>query len=104
MSKRIASRKQIRIVKIQPQEQENMTLPYPYFIYEKGIVGRQDFWKGKPAILLGFSFKPIAGTIELEFNDFWKKPKLALGMYPVFADDKDNWFTSKISIMNVEIL
>lgn len=94
----------MKIIKIQPQEQEDLTLPYPYFIDKDGSVGRQDFWKGKPAKLLGFSFMPKAGKIDLSFKDFWSKQKLALGLFPVFADIKDNWFTNTISISHVDVL
>ena len=89
-------------IKIQPKEQEDFTLPYPYFIDEKGLVGRQDFWKGKPYKLLGFSKVPIAGTIELSFKDFWKNSKKAIGMFPVFKDKKYNWTTSTIAIESID--
>lgn len=69
------------------------TLPYPYFIDKKGLVGRQDFWKGKPYKLLGFSFLPEAGDINIFLEDAIKNPNLVIGRYPVFADKDDNWFT-----------
>ena len=87
-----------KTIMIQPAEKVNGVLPYPYFINKNGLIGRQNFWRGNPYKLLGFSIKPIAGNIELEFKDFWKKPKLAEGMYAVFTDNKDNWTTLKDEI------
>ena len=57
------------------------------------MVGRQEFWKGEPHKLLGFSATPKAGKMELSFEDFWKSPKKAVRMFPVFTDDKGNWST-----------
>ena len=89
-------------IKIQPKELKDFTLPYPYFIDKDGYVGRQDFWKGKPYKLLGFSKEAKAGKIELNFVSFWKKPSQAVNMYPVFADKKDNWATLLNKIESVE--
>ena len=91
-------------VKIQPRELKDLTLPYPYFVSSRGLIGRQDFWKGKPYKLLGFSAVPKAGSIDLMFSEFWKKPQLAVGMYPVFSDKNDNWTTLKDDIANVSVI
>ena len=91
-------------IRIQPTEQRGGVWPYPYFIEENGNVGRQDFWKGKPEKLLGFSSKPEAGDISLNLEGFWKNPEAAIGMYPVFADKADKWVTNTIPVESVEIL
>jgi len=89
-------------IKVQPEELKDKTLPYPYFIEKDGLVGRQDFWKGKPYRLLGFSKKPVAGDIELIFAEFWKSPKKATGMYAVFTSKRGQWTTSTIIIDRIE--
>lgn len=92
-----------KIIRIQPREFDNRVLPYPYFIDEKGLVGRQDFWKGKPFRLLGFNREPATGDISLMFADFRKSPKKAVGMYPVFTDKKGNWTTHTSPIESVSV-
>ena len=72
------------IARIQQKELGDKTLPYPYFIGVSGLVGRQDFWKGKPHKLLGFHDKPDTGDINLPFEEFKLNIKKAIGMYPVF--------------------
>ena len=90
-------------IKIQPRELSNYELPYPYFIYANGNVGRQDFWKGHPFTLVGFNRKPIAGNIDLYFEDWWKVPPLCFGMYPVFLNKDGTMFTLKTEIQTVEV-
>ena len=92
-----------KIIQIQPHDVYGGHLPYPYFIDEKGLVGRQDFWKGKPFRLIGFNGQPTTGDIDVSFNDFWQNPKIAVGMYPVFTDKKKNWFTHQLAIVSFRI-
>lgn len=89
-------------ISIQPKEQEDGTLPYPYHINDKGLVGRQDFWNGNPYSLKGFSKKLTTGKMELLVDDFLKDPEQAVGMYPVFADKEDNWYTHGVAIASVK--
>lgn len=90
-------------IKIQPTE-VNGTSPYPYFISEDGAVGRQDFWKGRPAKLIGFSSKFKTGELDLMWREFWADPKKAIGKFPVFADTNDNWYTADQIIDDVKVL
>lgn len=70
---------------IQPEESGGV-LPKPFFIGKDGLVGRQDFWRGAPAQLVGFVHRPdTTGEIDLEFDEFWADGDAALGMCPVFA-------------------
>lgn len=86
-------------IRIQPKEQRGGLLPYPYFINRKnGLVGRQDFWKGKPYKLIGFSRKPVTGIVDLDFEEFAKKPNSAIAMYPVFEHKNGNMTTMMIPI------
>ncbi len=92
----------MKILKIQQEEQPNGTLPYSYFIHKNGKVGRQDFWKGHPFKLLGFSKNPVAGDMQIILSYFIFNPKAVIGMYPVFSDKKGKWFTSKDAVESVE--
>lgn len=87
-----------RIIEIQPKKQKDDFRPYPYFIDENGLVGRQDFWHGYPERLLGFSIKKTAGKIDVPFEVFWREPKKALGLYPVMKHKGDEWKTHVIPI------
>ncbi|KKN18190.1 hypothetical protein LCGC14_0958260 [marine sediment metagenome] len=93
----------MKTITIQPKEQEDFKLPYPFHISEDGSVGRQDFWKGKPQRLLGFNNKPEAGDIKLFGAEFRKNPKLAIGMYPVFKNKGGGWVTHTIPIESVRV-
>ena len=92
------------IVKIQPAERSDMTLPYPYFIDSDGYVGKQEFWQGHPYKLIGFSKTPTAGTMELTFSEFWKDPKQAIKMFPVMSNTEDDWFTVLEHIESVDTI
>lgn len=73
------------VLVIQP-EQTGGALPYPWFIAEDGMVGRQDFWRGAPAQLIGFVHLPdTTGEVDLEFDEFWADGDEAVDMFPVFA-------------------
>lgn len=89
--------------RLQPRELDDMTLPYPYFIDENALVGRQDFWKGHPYKLLGFNSTANAGDIDvikflsgekIETKDI----KKGVGNYAVFSDASDKWFTLETPI------
>ena len=104
MKKQTATKKVRLRYRLQPQELPDRTLPYPYFIDEQGGVGRQDFWQGDPARLLGFHNEPESGDIALMFGQFKADPQQAVGMYPVFADSEDNWTTQTNPIESVEVM
>lgn len=91
------------IIAIQPKQREDGVLPYPYFIDEKGKIGRQDFWKGEPYMLIGFNPKPktgdMPGTIDIKI--FLKDPKKCIGMYPIFAHKNGEWYTYQDQIESV---
>lgn len=77
---------------------ENLKVPYPFFIDEKGLVGRQDFWKGSPYQLVGFNDIPFAGNIKLTFDKFKQNIDKAIGMYPVFRN-KDGTIETHTNII-----
>lgn len=78
-----------------------MKLPYPYFISSDGSVGRQDFWKGEPLKLVGFAPHPSKQVTCLELKEFLKRPKLCIGLYPVFEFSDGQWYTFKDPIESV---
>lgn len=90
-------------IMIQPREQWDGKLPYPYWINADQTIGRQDFWEGRPYMLIGFANDYVPGEIDLSFADFWANPKLAVGKHPVFSDKKHNWFTAEQIIDRVQV-
>ncbi|HWT40480.1 MAG TPA: hypothetical protein VN081_04430 [Dongiaceae bacterium] len=77
-------------------------LPYPYYVDEAGLVGRQDFWQGNPYRLIGFNDKPVSGEMNVaQFiqNQTSDTPipaedmMLGIGNYGVFSTKDNNWFT-----------
>lgn len=95
----------MKTITIQPRELEDMTLPYPFHIDEKGNVGRQDFWKGKPLKLIGFNGNPNPEVDKKTINVsmFLKSPKKAIGLYPIFENKNGDWNTYKDPIESVHI-
>ena len=93
-------------IRIQPKERKNKVLPYPFFINEKGLVERQDFWKGKPYKLIGFS--PIKeqkfDKKQIDLKIFLETPKKAIGMYPIFEHKNKEWYTYQDKIESVDII
>lgn len=92
----------MRVV-VQPRELDNGTLPYPFFIDETGLVGRQDFWKGKPYKLMGFNGSSANKTVEpaCGLEEFLKNPNLAIGKYPIFEYKNGDWHTGTNAIESV---
>jgi len=109
----VTSKKSIKAsfkhISIQPESPKNdpMKMPYPYMIDPQGLVGRQDFWKGAPHNLIGFSEK--GGTvIDLELDGFFSDPEKAVGLYPIFehrdrSPEQRDWFTYKTKIASVRV-
>jgi hypothetical protein len=94
------TKKAVRSITIQPIG-KGLQLPYPYHIDSIGMVGRQEFWKGEPLKLVGFSDVPINGEIHLMFTDFWSDPEKAVGRFPVFMHKNGDWFTYTSPITNI---
>lgn len=82
-------------IKLQPKERPDMTLPYPFFIDEKGNVGRQDFWKGEPLKLVGFNPKHKTGVMKntITFEMFMADHKLCVNKFPIFEHKDGNYYT-----------
>lgn len=70
-------------------------LPYPYSIGSNNAVLRQDFWKGDPAALIGFSTDPNdpVGTLT-EADSWWAGPADAIiGQYASFERSDSSIYT-----------
>lgn len=91
-------------IKLQLPEQANGTLPYPYFISEDGSVGRQDFWKGNPKKLIGFSAEPEAGSIDLSVEELFRDAWNAQGLYAVFENEDGEWVTQTTAIESAKVI
>lgn len=94
-------------IRIQPAMLKDKTLPYPYFIEIKtGLIGRQDFWKGKPYRLQGFQPRFVTGVVKgtIGYEEWLENPRQAIGMYPIFEDSKGDFTTFGIKIAEVDVL
>lgn len=82
-----------RILKLQPrQTDEHEPRPPAYLIDKDGNVGQQELWGGNPCRLIGFTEKPVLGTIDVTFRGFWHHSHRALNKFPIFEDSKNEWF------------
>jgi hypothetical protein len=88
-------------IAIQP-ETRNGVMPYPYFVIESdGAIGRQDYWKGRPTKLIGFSDEAGTAAVELSFEAFVDRPADAVGKYPVFEHADGQWYTAETWIESI---
>lgn len=89
--------------KIQPSltDDPRARLPYPYFVTETGEVLRQDFWRGDPARLVGFTPTPEPGQDMVDVDTFVADPDAVVGWYPVFEDAAGMWATITLPVRTV---
>lgn len=90
--------------KIQPEEQADHKLPYPYFADESGAVGRQDVWKGNPTQVIGFQSDAGVMQIDLLWEDAIQDPDLVSGMYLVTADANGDFGTHPTPVESLEVV
>ena len=81
-------------IEIRPMVCLDGFLPYPYFVYRDATISHQRFWRGNPYRLIGFARVPEAGRVDLDFEAFWRDPKLCKNMYPVFSTRRGRFYTS----------
>lgn len=102
-----------RIFRIQPSEYiDNMwegghvgtKLPYPLYVDEKGMVGRQDVWAGDPYRVIGFQRDLAVQVIDLWWKEAAENPSLAVGMYMVTSDKKGTFGTHQTAIRDVDVV
>lgn len=92
-----------RTVMIQPVQSPDGKLPFPYFIGEDGRIGRQDYWKGDPVVLLGFAARFDVEYVDVMFDEFWADPQSAVGKYAVLGDSAGSMSTHLSAISNVVV-
>lgn len=77
-------------------------LPYPYHVDAKtGEAGRQEFWRGDPAVLLGFQEQADTQRVDLFLTEWVTDPQKAVGMFPAFARTDGSMYTLMVPITSV---
>ncbi|MGP4995498.1 hypothetical protein [Glutamicibacter ardleyensis] len=74
-------------IKLQPDYNHDGsgTIPIPYWIDPNtGNVGRQDFWRGNPNQLLGFTSDVNHFEIVVAWHEWVTDPERGTGLLPVF--------------------
>jgi hypothetical protein len=95
-----------KLITIQPGMNADMSLPYPFHVFEDGRIDRQDFWRGKVFRVIGFQKDFERMTIDLFWHEATADPERAIGMYVVTADDKGfkaTWSVHRSAISNVSV-
>jgi hypothetical protein len=87
-----------RIDNLTADGQELTQLPYPLFVDENGLVGRQDIWDGKVFRVLGFQRDLAVQQVDLWWKAAWADPLKAVGMYVVAADRSGDIFNLDTAI------
>lgn len=84
-----------RTIKVQigNPEDARSPLPYPFFVNEDGEIGRQDYWQGLAAHVVGFAADVDRHVIDLTWRDAVAEPAKAVGMHVVIANRDDEWST-----------
>lgn len=78
-------------------------LPYPFHVDAKGDIQRQDFWRGNPAKVIGFTNDPAVQRVDLWWDDAVKDPQQAVGKYVVTRDDKGGMSVHVIAIQSATV-
>lgn len=93
----------MKTITIQPAQQPDGRLPFPYFVTEGGAVGRQDYWKGDPLNVIGFQNRFDVQQVDVLFEEFWADPDLAIGKYVVLEDAQGTFSTWLTAIETVRV-
>jgi hypothetical protein len=78
-------------------------LPYPYHVGPEGVIGRQDFWKGEPARLIGFQSSADVQRCDVYFTEFWENPEVAVGKFPIFSDAGGGFWNHRHPVTSVTV-
>jgi hypothetical protein len=90
--------------RITKEGHELTKLPYPFFVDEKGMVGRQDVWKGDPYQVIGFAEDLAFQEVDLLWEEAIEDPSLAVGMYVVTSDRNGNFDTLDAAVSSMKLL
>lgn len=94
---------QVTWVEIQQAVRDDDSTPLPFTFDQHGFVGNQDFWRGDPWRLIGFTADPDQHVIDLQREEFLAEPERAVGMHPVLMDRKRAWATWKGAVETVKV-
>lgn len=81
-----------RIDNLTDDGQELTQLPYPLFVDESGMVGRQDLWNGRILRVVGFQRDLAVQQVDLWWAEAYADPQRAVGMYVVATDKNGGMF------------
>lgn len=99
-----------RVLRVQPAEHTDQITddgteltkqPYPYFVDGDGMVGRQDFWRGRPVRMIGFAADSAKQEMTLWWPQVWDDPQRAVGLYPVVEYSSGTWFTVDTAVESI---
>jgi hypothetical protein len=101
-----------RLIRLQPSEyvdqmidgHEMTKLPYPFYVYEDGTVGRQDFWQGDPSRVIGFQKSLSVQHVDLWWSDAVRDPSKAVGMYVVTCNVDGQMGVHLTAIASAEVV
>lgn len=102
----------MKMIRLQPSafvdqivdDHELTRLPYPFYVDYDGNVGRQDFWRGSPARVVGFVRDLARQEVDLWWQEAAKDPQQVVGMYLITVDRKGNMATHNTAIADVEVV
>lgn len=90
-----------RIDNLTADGQEMTQLPYPLFVDESGMVGRQDFWDGRILRVVGFMRDLAVQQVDLWWKDAYADPQAAVGMYVVAVDASGGMFNLDTAVESI---
>jgi hypothetical protein len=78
-------------------------LPYPFHVWEDGLIHRQEFWQGRPLRVVGFAARFDREQIDLWWSHAADDPEKAIGMYVVTQNRDNTMATHQTAIASVEV-
>jgi hypothetical protein len=91
-------------ITLQQSARTNGVLPYPFHVdAATGDIGRQDFWRGNPAAVIGFQRDADVHTIDLAWADAVADPQQAVGMFTVTVDSGGQFSVHLAAVATVTV-
>ncbi len=89
---------------ITPDGRELTRMPYPLYVDERGLVGRQDYWKGNPLQIIGLAEDFSVASVDLSWEEVTRDPGSAIGMYLVTACADGSMATHTLAVSRITIV
>lgn len=83
---------------------EMVKQPYPFYVRDDGRVTRQDFWRGDPALVVGFARDLAVHEVSLWWESAMEDLSTTVGMYLVTANSEGTWSTHTTAIAKAEMV